>query len=96
MLDRNGLRPARYVITDDDFVVMASETGVLPIPETKIVRKWRLEPGKMFLIDMEAGRIIDDREIKDIYANARPYRAWTNSVCIKLCDLKGDAEDTLI
>ena len=95
VLDRNGLRPARYVITDDDFVVMASETGVLPIPETKIVRKWRLEPGKMFLIDMEAGRIIDDREIKDIYANARPYRAWTNSVCIKLCDLKGDAEDTL-
>ncbi|MGN0918455.1 MAG: glutamate synthase central domain-containing protein, partial [Oxalobacter sp.] len=88
VLDRNGLRPARYVITDDDLVVMASETGVLPIPETKIIRKWRLEPGKMFLIDMEAGRIIDDKEIKDTYANARPYRAWTNSVCIKLHDLK--------
>ncbi len=91
VLDRNGLRPARYVITDDDLVVMASETGVLPIPETKIVRKWRLEPGKMFLIDMETGRIIDDREIKDTYANARPYRAWTNSVCIKLHDLKASA-----
>ena len=96
MLDRNGLRPARYVITEDDLVVMASETGVLPIPETKIVRKWRLEPGKMFLIDMEAGRIIDDREIKDIYANARPYRAWTNSVCIKLQDLKSQVHDRAV
>ena len=96
VLDRNGLRPARYVITEDDLVVMASETGVLPIPETKIVRKWRLEPGKMFLIDMEAGRIIDDREIKDIYANARPYRAWTNSVCIKLQDLKTQAHDRVV
>lgn len=88
MLDRNGLRPARYVITDDDLVVMASETGVLPIPETHIIKKWRLEPGKMFLIDMEAGRIIDDQEIKNTYANARPYRSWTNSVCIKLHDLQ--------
>ncbi len=96
VLDRNGLRPARYVITDDDLVVMASETGVLPIPETKIVRKWRLEPGKMFLIDMEAGRIIDDKEIKDIYANARPYRAWTNSVCIKLHDLKVQAHEKVV
>ena len=72
-LDRNGLRPSRYIITDDDFVVMASESGVLPIPDSKIVKKWRLQPGKMFLIDLEAGRIIDDKEIKDTYANAKPY-----------------------
>ncbi|NLC23880.1 MAG: glutamate synthase subunit alpha [Oxalobacter sp.] len=88
MLDRNGLRPARYVVTDDDLVVMASETGVLPIPESRIIRKWRLEPGRMFLVDMEAGRIIDDTEIKNIYANARPYQAWIKSVCINLHELK--------
>src|SRR5436853_5105435 len=61
-LDRNGLRPARYLVTDDDLVIMASETGVLPIAEERIVKKWRLQPGKMFLVDLEAGRIIDDRE----------------------------------
>ncbi|RYF30940.1 MAG: glutamate synthase subunit alpha, partial [Comamonadaceae bacterium] len=59
-LDRNGLRPSRYCVTDDDLVIMASETGVLPVPENKIVRKWRLQPGKMFLIDLEQGRMIDD------------------------------------
>ena len=74
---------------------MASETGVLPIPETHIIRKWRLQPGKMFLIDLDAGRIIDDKEIKDIYANARPYRAWTNSVCIKLHELKEHAHEVV-
>ena len=63
-LDRNGLRPSRYCVTDDDLVIMASESGVLPIPENKIVRKWRLQPGKMFLIDLEQGRMIDDEEIK--------------------------------
>ena len=73
-LDRNGLRPARYIITDDDIVVMASEAGVLDIPEEKIVRKWRLQPGKMFLIDTEKGRIVDDAELKAELANARPYR----------------------
>ena len=83
-LDRNGLRPARYIVTDDDFVVMASESGVLPIPESKIIQKWRLQPGKMFLIDLEAGRIIDDQELKNTYANAKPYKAWINSVRIKL------------
>ena len=72
-LDRNGLRPARYLITDDDLVVMGSEMGVLPIPEEKIVRKWRLQPGKMFLIDLEAGRIIDGKEMKEELARARPY-----------------------
>ena len=83
-LDRNGLRPARYIVTDDDLVVMASESGVLPIPESKIIKKWRLQPGKMFLIDLDAGRIIDDKELKDTYANAKPYKQWINSVRIKL------------
>ena len=91
-LDRNGLRPARYIITDDDLVVMASESGVLPIPESKIIKKWRLQPGKMFLIDLEAGRIIDDKEIKDTYANAKPYKQWIRSVRIKLNELKGGQE----
>ena len=89
-LDRNGLRPARYIVTDDDLVVMASESGVLPIPESKIIQKWRLQPGKMFLIDLEAGRIIDDKEIKDTYANAKPYKQWINSVRIRLDALKSE------
>lgn len=83
-LDRNGLRPARYLVTKDDFVVMASESGVLPIPEANIVKKWRLQPGKMFLIDMEQGRIIDDKELKDSLANAKPYREWIEKIRIKL------------
>ncbi len=89
-LDRNGLRPARYIVTDDDLVVMASESGVLPIPESKIIKKWRLQPGKMFLIDLEAGRIVDDKELKDTYANAKPYKQWINSVRIKLGGLKAE------
>lgn len=98
-LDRNGLRPARFIVTDDDLVVMASESGVLPIPDSKITQKWRLQPGKMFLIDLEAGRIIDDKELKDIYANAKPYKAWINSVRVKLEELKeldGKAEPSLV
>jgi glutamate synthase (NADPH/NADH) large chain len=84
-LDRNGLRPARYIVTDDDLVVMASETGVLPmIPENKIIKKWRLQPGKMFLIDFEQGRIIDDEELKNQFASAKPYRQWIENVRIKL------------
>ncbi len=75
-LDRNGLRPARYLITDDDLVVMASETGVLDIPQSRIIRKWRLQPGKMLLIDLEAGRIIDDAELKAVLASRQPYREW--------------------
>jgi len=86
-LDRNGLRPARYLITEDDHVVMASEMGVLDIPQNKIVKKWRLQPGKMFLIDMEAGRIIDDAELKTQLANSRPYREWLNKSQIRLEDL---------
>ena len=83
-LDRNGLRPARYCVTDDDLVVMASESGVLPIPESRIVRKWRLQPGKMFLIDLEQGRIVDDEELKNQFASARPYRQWIENVRVKL------------
>jgi len=83
-LDRNGLRPARYIVTDDDLVVMASESGVLPIPEARIVKKWRLQPGKMFLIDLEQGRIVDDEELKNQYANARPYRQWIDNVRVRL------------
>ncbi|WP_136417816.1 glutamate synthase-related protein [Herbaspirillum sp. ST 5-3] len=92
-LDRNGLRPARYIVTDDDLVVMASESGVLPIPESKIIKKWRLQPGKMFLIDLEAGRIIDDKELKDTYANAKPYKQWIESVRIKLDELESEPEE---
>jgi glutamate synthase (NADPH/NADH) large chain len=83
-LDRNGLRPARYLVTDDDYVIMASESGVLPIPDEKIVKKWRLQPGKMFLIDMEQGRIIDDKELKESLAAAKPYQEWLSRINIKL------------
>ncbi len=87
-LDRNGLRPARYILTDDDLVVCASEAGVLHhIPESKIVKKWRLQPGKMFLIDLEQGRLIDDEELKSQLANSKPYRQWIDEVRIKLDDV---------
>src|SRR4029453_17475172 len=91
-LDRNGLRPARYIVTDDDLVVMASESGVLPIPEHKIVRKWRLQPGKMFLIDFEQGRIVDDEELKNQFASAKPYRQWIENVRITLDAIDVPAE----
>ena len=86
-LDRNGLRPARYLITDDDLVVMASEMGVLDIAENKIIKKWRLQPGKMFLIDTQAGRIIDDAEIKEQLASFRPYRDWLDQTQARLENL---------
>ena len=86
-LDRNGLRPARYVITDDDHVIMASESGVLPVPEEKIIRKWRLQPGKMLLIDLEEGRIIGDDEIKRQLAAAHPYAEWLKETQFKLEEL---------
>jgi glutamate synthase (NADPH/NADH) large chain len=91
-LDRNGLRPARYCITDDDFVIMGSESGVLPVPENKIVRKWRLQPGKMFLIDLEQGRMIDDQEIKATLANSKPYKQWIENLRIRLDDVTGGGE----
>jgi glutamate synthase (NADPH/NADH) large chain len=86
-LDRNGLRPARYIITDDDLVIMASESGVLPIPEEKILRKWRLQPGKMLLIDLEEGRIVEDDEIKRRLAAAEPYDDWLKEAQYKLEEL---------
>ncbi len=76
ILDRNGLRPARYLITEDDLVVMASETGVLPFEAANIVEKGRLQPGKMFLIDTEQGRIVSDEEIKNELSTAKPYKEW--------------------
>ncbi|RZL87119.1 MAG: glutamate synthase subunit alpha, partial [Variovorax sp.] len=83
-LDRNGLRPSRYCVTDDDLVIMASESGVLPVPEHKIVKKWRLQPGKMFLIDLEQGRMIDDDELKAYVVNTKPYKQWIENLRIKL------------
>ncbi|MDQ6995133.1 MAG: glutamate synthase large subunit [Mariprofundaceae bacterium] len=91
-LDRNGLRPARYLVTDDDLVVMASEMGVLDIPEEKIVKKWRLQPGKMFLIDLEKGQIIDDENIKNELANERDYAKILAKTQIKIEDLDLDVE----
>jgi len=89
-LDRNGLRPARYLITDDDLVVMASEMGVLDIPEERIIKKWRLQPGKMFLIDMEQGRIIDDGELKAQLAARHPYQDLLDRTQIRAEDLPGE------
>jgi len=86
-LDRNGLRPARYLITDDGLVMMASEMGVLTFPEEKIVKKWRLQPGKMFLIDLEEGRIIDDEEIKSGLSQQKPYQKWLKQDQISLDQL---------
>ena len=91
-LDRNGLRPSRYCITDDDLVIMASESGVLPVPENKIVRKWRLQPGKMFLIDLEQGRMIDDEELKANLVNSKPYQQWIENLRIRLDDVVGGSE----
>jgi glutamate synthase (NADPH/NADH) large chain len=86
-LDRNGLRPARYLVTEDDIVMMASEMGVLTFPDKKIVKKWRLQPGKMFLIDLEQGRIIDDAELKTKIATTEPYAKWVEESRIFLSDL---------
>jgi glutamate synthase (NADPH/NADH) large chain len=87
-LDRNGLRPARYLITDDNLVLMASEMGVLEIPEEKIVKKWRLQPGKMFLIDLELGRIIDDQELKAELSQSKPYQDWLDKTQFHVDELK--------
>ena len=93
-LDRNGLRPARFLVTDDDHVIMASESGVLPVAEKNIVRKWRLQPGRMLLIDLEQGRIIEDEEIKRSLAEAEPYEEWLKQTQYKLDDLPA-ANDVL-
>ncbi|HMN88043.1 MAG TPA: glutamate synthase central domain-containing protein, partial [Bauldia sp.] len=90
-LDRNGLRPARYLVTRDGEVVMASESGVLPIDESRIVSKWRLQPGKMLLIDLAEGRIVSDDEMKAKFASAHPYRRWLKRTQIVLEDLPAAA-----
>ncbi|MFZ5806871.1 MAG: glutamate synthase large subunit [Verrucomicrobiota bacterium] len=87
VLDRNGLRPSRYYITKDDFVIMASEVGVLEIEPERIQQKGRLQPGRMFLVDTREGRIISDEEIKEKMAKAHPYRQWLNENLTKLEDL---------
>ena len=87
VLDRNGLRPSRYWVTKDGLVVLASEVGVLDFPADQIVRKGRLQPGKMFLVDIESGRIIEDDEIKDSLAQAAPYGQWLKDGMVKLSDL---------
>src|ERR1700694_3225868 len=86
-LDRNGLRPARYLVTSDDRIVMASEMGVLKIPEDQIITKWRLQPGKMLLVDLEQGRLIPDHEIKAQLAKSHPYREWLARTQIVLEEL---------
>ena len=86
-LDRNGLRPSRYCVTHDDRVIMASETGVLPIDPTLIKEKGRLQPGKMFVVDMEQGRIISDDELKKNICSQKPYGDWLNQYKIRLEEL---------
>ena len=88
VLDRNGLRPSRYYITEDDNLILSSEVGVLDIDPSKIVMKERLHPGKMLLVDTVAGRVIDDEELKEKYANEHPYGEWLDSNLIALKDLK--------
>jgi len=87
ILDRNGLRPSRFYVTKDGLVIMASEAGVLDIPADQIAQKGRLQPGRMFLVDTEQGRIIEDEEIKQKLATERPYRQWLNEHLVKLEDL---------
>ncbi|WP_138264206.1 glutamate synthase large subunit [[Clostridium] hylemonae] len=88
VLDRNGLRPSRYYITDDDRLILSSEVGVLGIESSGIVLKERLHPGKMLLVDTAAGKLIDDEELKEMYAGRQPYGEWLDSNLIKLKDLK--------
>ncbi len=90
VLDRNGLRPSRYVVTKDGFVVMASEVGVLDIAPENVLVKERLHPGKIFFVDLEEGRIIEDAEIKERYVRQRPYRAWVEANRVRLDDLPGE------
>jgi len=93
ILDRNGLRPARYLVTSDDQVVMASETGVVDIDPAKIVKKGRLEPGRMFLINLEEGRIIEDGEIKGALTTNKPYRQWLDDNMVNIHDLPAVPHD---
>jgi glutamate synthase (NADPH/NADH) large chain len=87
VLDRNGLRPSRFWITKDGLVVLASEVGVLDIPQDRVLRKGRLQPGKMFLVDLDAGRVIEDDEIKDALATSAPYGEWLHAGMVQLEDI---------
>ena len=87
VLDRNGLRPSRFLVTDDGLVILASEVGVLDIDPAKVIRKGRLQPGRMFLVDIEQGRIIEDDEIKDSLATTQPYGEWLAEGVVRLADL---------
>ena len=95
-LDRNGLRPARYLLTRDDRIIMASEMGVLPIPEKDIVKKWRLQPGKMLLVDLDEGRLIPDEELKATLAKSHPYKEWLKRTQIVLEELPETANEAPI
>ena len=88
-----SLRPARYVVTDDDHVILASEAGVLPVSDENVVQKWRLQPGKMLLIDLEEGRIIGDDEIKQKLADEHPYEEWLKATQCKLEELPDPPEN---
>ena len=92
VLDRNGLRPSRYYVTRDDLVILASEAGVLDVPPEDVVEKGRLQPGRMFLVDTEQGRIIDDEEIKRTIATQRPYREWLDEYLVHIDDLPAAPE----
>ncbi|HSJ42011.1 MAG TPA: glutamate synthase large subunit, partial [Xanthobacteraceae bacterium] len=95
-LDRNGLRPARYFLTNDDRIIMASEMGVLPIPEKDIIKKWRLQPGKMLLVDLDEGRLIPDEELKATLARRHPYKEWLSRTQIVLEELPATAHQAPI
>jgi glutamate synthase (ferredoxin) len=86
-LDRNGLRPSRYYVTHDDLVIMGSEAGVLPVDPANVKLKGRLQPGKMFIVNMEEGRIVPDDEIKEKIAAEKPYREWLDKNLVKLADI---------
>jgi glutamate synthase (ferredoxin) len=92
VLDRNGLRPSRYTVTKDDLVIMASEAGVLPVEPERVAYKGRLEPGRMFLVNMNEGRIVSDEEIKQQIATEQPYRDWLDQHLVKLGDLPDVAD----
>ncbi len=94
-LDRNGLRPARYFVTRDGRIIMASEMGVLPIAESEIVQKWRLQPGKMLLVDLDQGRLIPDDELKASLARSHPYKEWLERTQIVLEDLPGTPREAM-
>jgi glutamine phosphoribosylpyrophosphate amidotransferase len=87
VLDRNGLRPSRYTVTKDDLVIMGSEAGVLPVAPENVAYKGRLEPGRMFLVNMDEGRIVADEEIKQEIATAQPYREWLDQYRVELANL---------